>query len=63
MSSEASLGTQHNTPHVESSKRRHSTDADLLAEMACLCADVTKITEKYDHLRTKMVNLSMTAIP
>ncbi|CAL2254410.1 unnamed protein product [Prunus armeniaca] len=57
MPTEDNHGTQHHTPHEGTSQRRPSTDANLQAELESLRASVTKMSEKYDHLHAKNVEL------
>lgn len=45
MLKETNLETQHNTHHMQSSKRRPLADADMHAKMELPLADVAKIQE------------------
>ncbi|CAL2259787.1 unnamed protein product [Prunus armeniaca] len=57
MPTEDSQGTQHHIPHGGTSQRRPSADANLPAELESLRASVTRMSEKYDHLHAKNVEL------
>ncbi|CAL2225248.1 unnamed protein product [Prunus armeniaca] len=57
MPTEDSQGTQHHIPHGGTSQRRPSADANLQAELESLRASVTKMSEKYDNLHAKNVEL------
>ncbi|CAL2260080.1 unnamed protein product [Prunus armeniaca] len=57
MPTEDSQGTQHHIPHGGTSQRRPSADANLQAELESLRASVTRMSEKYDHLHAKNVEL------
>ncbi|CAL8175034.1 unnamed protein product [Prunus armeniaca] len=57
MPTEDSYGTQHHPPYRGTSQRKPSADANLQAELESLWASVTKMSEKYDHLHAKNVEL------
>ncbi|CAL8157151.1 unnamed protein product [Prunus armeniaca] len=57
MPTEDSQGTQHHIPHGGTSQRRPSANANLQAELESLRASVTRMSEKYDHLHAKNVEL------
>ncbi|CAL2270946.1 unnamed protein product [Prunus armeniaca] len=57
---EDSHDTQHHTPRRGSSRRKPLADTNLQAEVELLRAIVTKMSEKYEHLYTKNIELDMT---
>ncbi|CAL9006146.1 unnamed protein product, partial [Prunus brigantina] len=57
MPTEDSHGTQHHTPRGETSRRNPPSDANVQAKLELLRASVTKMSERYDHLHAKNVEL------
>ncbi|CAL2266704.1 unnamed protein product [Prunus armeniaca] len=57
MPTEDSHDTQHHTPHEGTSRRKPLADVNIQAEMELIRTSVTKISQKYDHLHAKNVEL------
>ncbi|CAL9011926.1 unnamed protein product [Prunus brigantina] len=57
MPSEASHDTQQHTPCGDSSRKKPSVEGNLQEVMERLRASMAKMTENYEHLRTKNVEL------
>ncbi|KAI5311239.1 hypothetical protein L3X38_000103 [Prunus dulcis] len=57
MPTEDSRDTQHYTPRDGTSRRKFSGDATLQAEVERLRDSITKISEKYEHLRCRNAEL------
>ncbi|CAL8992708.1 unnamed protein product [Prunus brigantina] len=57
MPTEDSHDTQHHNPREGTSRRKPSAEVNLQAEMELLRASVAKMSEKYEHLHTKNVEL------
>ncbi|CAL9021048.1 unnamed protein product [Prunus brigantina] len=57
MPTENSHNTQHHTPRGGTSRRKPSADANLQAEVELLRANIAKMSEKYEHLHTKNIEL------
>ncbi|CAL8174983.1 unnamed protein product [Prunus armeniaca] len=57
MPSKTSHDTQNHTPREDSSRKKPLVEGNLQEEVERLRASMAKMTENYDHLRTKNVEM------